>query len=73
MPIYEFNCKSCHHTFEELLLSDSEQKDLTCPKCGSRSLSRIFSVFGVAGTEKKVKNTNSSCSHCSSHNCSTCS
>ncbi|MEO0050652.1 MAG: zinc ribbon domain-containing protein [candidate division WOR-3 bacterium] len=73
MPIREFCCGSCQHIFEELVRNDEEKNQLTCPKCGSKNLSTLFSVFGVAGAEKKVKGSTPSCSHCSSHNCSSCS
>ncbi|MGC8798546.1 MAG: FmdB family zinc ribbon protein [candidate division WOR-3 bacterium] len=73
MPIYEYSCCSCHHTFEELILRADDEKKLVCPRCGSGKLNRLFSAFGVAGAEKNVKSTNSGCSSCSSHNCSACS
>lgn len=33
MPLYEYQCKKCHHTFEKIQkFSDPLVKD--CPKCG---------------------------------------
>jgi putative FmdB family regulatory protein len=42
MPLYEFACKKCDHTFEELVLSESEK--VTCPQCESEKLERLLSV-----------------------------
>ncbi|MGQ9679059.1 MAG: FmdB family zinc ribbon protein [bacterium] len=73
MPIREFCCSSCGRIFEELIRHENEEKNLVCPNCGSSGIRRVFSVFGVAGTEKKVHSSGNSCSHCSSHKCSSCS
>ncbi|NPV14780.1 hypothetical protein HPY86_07625 [candidate division WOR-3 bacterium] len=73
MPIREFCCSSCGKVFEELLWNEEEEKGLVCPDCGSRQISRVFSVFGVAGAEKKVQSSSKGCSSCSSHKCSSCS
>ena len=43
MPIYEYDCKECNHTFEELVLSGSEA--VKCPKCGGKKVQRKMSVF----------------------------
>lgn len=72
MPIREYVCCSCGHGFEELIRNAEEERELVCPECGSPRLNRCFSVFGVSGTEKKVKTASSSCSRCTSHNCSSC-
>jgi putative FmdB family regulatory protein len=42
MPLYEFVCKKCDHTFEELVLRESEV--VACPECESRKLERLLSV-----------------------------
>ncbi len=41
MPIYEYRCRSCETTFEELVRGDGI---VTCPHCGSSSLNRLISV-----------------------------
>jgi putative FmdB family regulatory protein len=41
MPIYEYVCKTCGNTFEQLIRG-SEQAQ--CPKCGKRRLEKKFSV-----------------------------
>ena len=50
MPIYEYDCKDCHHTFEELVISGSEP--VKCPKCGTSKVQRKMSVFCSSGPTK---------------------
>lgn len=45
MPLYEFACKSCDHTFEELVFAGDE---VTCPECQSAKIEKLLSVPGVA-------------------------
>jgi putative FmdB family regulatory protein len=48
VPIYEFRCESCKHSFEELVGSHvgTEESSVRCPECGServvRQLSRTY-------------------------------
>ena len=44
MPIYEYQCESCHASFE-LLLRGSEQPE--CPHCHSTDLRKEFSVVAA--------------------------
>jgi putative FmdB family regulatory protein len=41
MPLYEYECQSCRHTFEELVFGSEK---LACPKCRGRKLARMMSV-----------------------------
>ncbi len=41
MPLYEYACQSCSHTFEELVF-DGEQVE--CPSCRGTKLERLLSV-----------------------------
>ena len=45
MPIYEFECTSCGHRFEELVGSHVglEAADVACPECGSVKFERLLS------------------------------
>jgi len=46
MPTYEYECKSCSHSFEVFQsMSDSPLK--TCPECGSEVRRLIFGGAGV--------------------------
>jgi putative FmdB family regulatory protein len=43
MPIYEYACKNCGHTLDELQkMSDDPLVD--CPKCGEPQLKRLISA-----------------------------
>ena len=43
MPIFEYNCCSCHHSFETIVLSAREK--VSCPKCESSAVEKQLSVF----------------------------
>lgn len=45
MPIFEYNCRSCNHHFETIVLSASEK--ISCPKCASNQLAKQLSVFSA--------------------------
>lgn len=42
MPIYEYRCEPCEHTFETLVRSSTDVP--RCPKCGTDHLHKEFSV-----------------------------
>jgi putative FmdB family regulatory protein len=54
MPVYEFTCKRCGALFEELVSID-EEPELSCPRCGSRELERLFSPFATEWKPSNVK------------------
>ncbi len=41
MPLYEYTCRKCEHSFEALVF-DGEAVE--CPECRARTLERHFSV-----------------------------
>src|SRR5258708_5000021 len=41
MPLYEYNCQKCEHTFEALVF-DGER--IECPECHADHLERLLSV-----------------------------
>lgn len=43
MPIYEFECLSCSHRFQSLVMKEREEKGLLCPRCGKRKKKRLIS------------------------------
>lgn len=45
VPIYEFECRSCGHRFEELVGSPVglETDDVRCPECGKADVERLVS------------------------------
>lgn len=46
MPLYEYHCEPCDHTFETLVRSQSDAAH--CPKCGGIDLVKQFSVPAAA-------------------------
>jgi putative FmdB family regulatory protein len=67
MPIYDYQCKNCGHTFDELQ-SIKEKPLLTCPVCGKDTLARligtgsgiIFKGSGFYQTDYKKSSTSES-------------
>jgi putative FmdB family regulatory protein len=51
MPLYEYRCGSCDHTFELLVRGGTELK---CPSCDSRELEKQLSVFAVGAQPYKA-------------------
>lgn len=52
MPIYEFECKACGHTFSKLyrkVRASDEDTPPPCPKCGSDDTKRTVTSFAVHG------------------------
>lgn len=48
MPIYEYRCAPCQHTFETLIRGQGDTAH--CPKCGGIDLVKMFSVPAAAQT-----------------------
>ncbi|MDX1950685.1 MAG: zinc ribbon domain-containing protein [Verrucomicrobiota bacterium] len=44
MPIYEFHCNACSED-NEILVRSSNWEGTACPDCGSKNLTKKFSVF----------------------------
>jgi putative FmdB family regulatory protein len=42
MPIYEYECKNCHHRFEKLVFSFRESAPC-CPQCKDEKVERLMS------------------------------
>jgi len=70
MPTYEYECKSCSHTFD-IFQSISEEPLKICPQCG-KEIRRIINggmgvIFKGSGFYVTDKNNGKSGSHESSH------
>lgn len=80
MPIYEFRCKGCRHTFEQLCNAGQDVSQLECPECGG-GVARKFSMFRfgafapgpVDGDTTERTESKGGCSSCATQSCSTCS
>jgi putative FmdB family regulatory protein len=72
MPIYEYKCDECPEEFEKLV--SGTNPDVSCPKCGSKKVTKKFSLFGMSGVEKPVTSSGGSgCSSCKASSCKSCS
>jgi len=48
MPLFEFRCRACGRTFEEILtLAELEAEPPACPACGAPDARREFSTFAT--------------------------
>ena len=73
MPIYEYECKTCGHRFEELQnIHDAPVK--TCPECGgqvhrlpSTGVGVIFKGSGFYATDYARSDSSSSSKHHTEH------
>ena len=41
MPLYEYTCRKCQHTFEELVFGD---ETVECPQCHGARVERLLSL-----------------------------
>jgi len=62
MPIFEYKCKNCGNTFDELV-KDCNQA-VTCPKCG-QTADRSYSGKVYSATGKSTGGCSGNCSNCS--------
>ena len=53
MPVYDYICKDCQHSFELVLtLSEHDKDNIRCPKCESKNVEQDAAAF-YAVTSKK--------------------
>jgi putative FmdB family regulatory protein len=52
MPIYEYDCHGCRRRVSLLVMRPSAMPEPSCPRCGSRSLTRIMSRFATVKSEE---------------------
>lgn len=57
MPLYDFRCRACAHTFEALVRINADgggfPPPAECPKCGAAGLERLPSAFAATSPEKR--------------------
>jgi putative FmdB family regulatory protein len=51
MPIYDYICTPCSKAFEKLVLSKSDEAEVTCPVCSSAEVSRTISRPAAVRTQ----------------------
>ena len=70
MPIYEYQCQKCDHSFEKLVLKGNES--IECPQCHTTGAKKMMSVCGFSVGGKFRSSSDSSCSGCSATSCDPC-
>jgi putative FmdB family regulatory protein len=53
MPIYEYECRACHHEFEQLVRTGDTPH---CPKCEGQDLERLLSHVAVSSEHTRALN-----------------
>ena len=48
MPIYEYQCDACDHTFEKLTFK-GDTEEITCPCCCSEKVTKVLSATSFMG------------------------
>jgi putative FmdB family regulatory protein len=56
MPIYEYQCRACHHVFEALVRTGDSP---VCSACSSSDLEKLLSSFGVSSEGTRQSNLQS--------------
>lgn len=51
MPLYEYHCEPCDHSFETLIRTQSDSPH--CPQCGGIDLVKQFSVPAAAQSSSR--------------------
>lgn len=50
MPMYEYRCRDCDTTFDELVPSAQvPDNDIVCPRCGEQAAEKLMSAFASSG------------------------
>lgn len=62
MPIYEYRCEECGHTFDKFVRSISGAVEVECPQCHSTKCKKSISLFGTTNSTRSSSGASSSCS-----------
>lgn len=52
MPLHDFRCTQCSHTFERLIRSSTTE--VLCPSCGSAQVDKLLSAPQAPGKTKGI-------------------
>ncbi len=47
MPLYEFKCRTCGRSFEELIRNQADEAEAACPTCGTKDVQRLLSATSL--------------------------
>jgi putative FmdB family regulatory protein len=62
VPLYEYECQNCKLKFERLVFND--KSEIVCRTCGGSNVTRLLSVFSVAGVSDRAEAEPGSCDTC---------
>ncbi len=62
MPLYEYECRSCHARFERLVFDRT--LEVVCGECGSRDVAQLLSTFAVGGDSGNTAAQAGPCASC---------
>jgi putative FmdB family regulatory protein len=51
MPIFEYQCQSCQHIFEKVLLSRNRDEAPPCPSCQAMQTRQLVSRFSSVSAD----------------------
>lgn len=51
MPVYEYRCEPCDHTFEKYVRTFNEA--VVCPTCARASVDKLLSTFAMGGVARR--------------------
>jgi putative FmdB family regulatory protein len=61
MPIYEYRCVQCGHTFDAFQRVGADGKNLVCPVCNTPKPEKLFSAFASSGSSSVTASGSSGC------------
>ena len=67
MPLYEYRCEACDRYFEELV-GANDADSVRCPKCDSKRVERLLSVFAPHGADAAAIPPSGACGRCGDPN-----
>jgi putative FmdB family regulatory protein len=58
MPIFEYRCEDCGQRFDAFFrrAEEADEGSISCSKCGSENVRKLFSVIGLGGSERSSQN-----------------
>jgi putative FmdB family regulatory protein len=60
MPIFEYICKDCKHSFEKLVMGSAKPE---CPSCHGKQLAQKFSVFSASVSSPRIAKSGRNVGH----------
>jgi putative FmdB family regulatory protein len=64
MPLYDYRCRRCAHTFEELVRSSTAATAVRCPKCDGDEVERQLAAFHVGARTARAAEPPPFCGRC---------